>query len=356
MRGGAHAPQREADAHGREHDVGQHHQHQQGEDVLADGAAVQHDQEQRDLRDTLRREAHRRGEGGVDSRDVGAEEGRADLARERDEGQRQDRLQGQLGKVQAEVETRGGEEQRDEEALGGAAHAGHDVAPHLVRQEGEGGPEEERAQGAVQPHLFGGDDDEEEAAEEHAEGELRHVQQPVHETEEMRQQLAGHEPRDDGEPEDLGDDDGHLHRVEAAAVLVRREALADGEAYDEEGDQLDDDDGGEYLHADGLAQPALVDERLRDDAQAGEGEHAGEAEGLREAEAQLEVEEVIGRDCEGDQHRERHGEHGGEEDPAADGGDEAADVQLLHPDEEEEHEDADAEDELDFPCRCGRGR
>ena len=164
----------------------------------------------------------------------------------------------------------------------------------------------------------------------------------------MRQQLAGHEPRDDGEPEDLGDDDGHLHRVEAAAVLVRREALADGEAYDEEGDQLDDDDGGEYLHADGLAQPALVDERLRDDAQAGEGEHACEAEGLREAEAQLEVEEVIGRDCEGDQHRERHGEHGGEEDPAADGGDEAADVQLLHPDEEEEHEDADAENEFDL--------
>ena len=159
--------------------------------------------------------------------------------------------------------------------------------------------------------------------------------------------MLAHEPRDDGEPDDLGDDDGHVRRVEAA-VLVRREVLADGKTHDEEGDQLDDDDGGEYLHADGLAQPALVDERLRDDAEAGEGEHAGETEGLREAETQLEVEEVIGRDCEGDEHREGHGKHSGEEDPAADGGDEAGDVQLFQPDEEEEHEDADAEDELDF--------
>ena len=106
----------------------------------------QHDQEQRDLRDTFCREADSRGERSVDPRDVGAEERHADFAHQGNEGQRQDRLHGQLGEVQAEVETRGGEEERHEETLCGAAHAGHDVAPHLVRQEGERGPEEQRAQ------------------------------------------------------------------------------------------------------------------------------------------------------------------------------------------------------------------
>ena len=200
----------------------------------------------------------------------------------------------------------------------------------------------------MQPHHFGGYDDKEEAAKEHAEGELRYVQQPVQETERPRQELAGHEPRDDGESEDLGDDDAHLHRVGATAVLVRREMLTDGEAYDEESDQLDDDDGREYLHAHGLTQSAFVDESLRDDAQAGEGEHAGEAERLGEAEAELQVEQEVGRDRERNEHRERHGEQRGKEDAAADGGEESRDVQFLHPDEEEEHEDPDAEDEVDL--------
>ena len=167
----------------------------------------------------------------------------------------------------------------------------------------------------------------------------------MQETEDAWHQLAGHEPGDDSEPQDFSDGQGHGHHFKAA-LLSGRIALANGEADYEQGDELDDDDGGEDLDADGLAQTPLVDEGFRDDAEAGEREHAGQAKGLSKAEIELEVENVVRCDGEGDKHRKNHGDYGGEEDSAADCGDEARDIEFLQANEEEEHENADAKDEL----------
>ncbi len=116
---------------------------------------MQHYEEQSDFRDALCHKTHRGGERGIYPGDVGADEGRRNLAGQWDQGEGQDGFQGQLHEVQAEIQSRRRKEQGNKEPFGHAAHAGHDVAPHLIWQEGQGGAKEERSQGAVKPDLFG---------------------------------------------------------------------------------------------------------------------------------------------------------------------------------------------------------
>ena len=107
-----------------------------------------------DFCDALGHEPGRERERCVDTGDVGSDEGAGELTRQRDEHEGRSRCGRQAREGKVEVESGRGEEQRDEETLRGAAHAGHDVVAHPLGQPGQGGTEQQRPDSAVQAHLL----------------------------------------------------------------------------------------------------------------------------------------------------------------------------------------------------------
>ena len=231
--------------------------------------------------------------------DVRADKRSDEFAGQGNQRQSQYGLRRQSQELRAQVQARGREEQRDKEAFRRASHAGHDVAAHLVGQHGEGRSKEQRSQGAVQPHAFGGDDHQEQAAQQQPEGELGHLQESVQMDYHPGQHPCGDEPGYEGEPDHLTYDGRYAQPVQRVAVSSCVEVLANGKSHHEQGDQLCDDHGGEDLNAHRLPDAPFVYKRLGDYAKAREGQDPGQSQSLGEFEAQLEVYEVVGGDRQG---------------------------------------------------------
>ena len=124
--------------------------------------------------------------------------------------------------------------------------------------------------------------------------------------------------------------------------------LADAESDHQQRHQLGDERGGEDPDSDGLPEMAFVDQHLGRDAQAGQRQNPGQGDGFGEAEAQPEVVDDVGGDRQSGQQGNEDGQRRGEEVPAANGGHEPVDVELVQSDEEEQEKDADAEQDLNL--------
>ena len=118
--------------------------------------------------------------------------------------------------------------------------------------------------------TFGPYHHQEQPAEQQTEGELRHLHEAMQRNYHLRENLGGHEPCDNREPEYLPDDGRDAKPVQSVALASSVEMLTDGEPDDEEGNQLSDYHGREDLDADGIPETSFVDQHLGNDSEAGE--------------------------------------------------------------------------------------
>ena len=176
--------------------------------------------------------------GRFEAGDVCAQERCKEFAGKRHQGQGEYRARRQIQKFQAQMQTRGREEQRNKEALSGPPHSRHDVTPHLVGERGEGGAKEQRSERAMESHLFGAYDHEEESAQQHAERELRHSQKTMQQDNDLRKHLGRHQPRNQREAENLSDESQYADRAQSCALFARGEVLTYGKPHHEQSNQL----------------------------------------------------------------------------------------------------------------------
>ena len=126
------------------------------------------------------------------------------------------------------------------------------------------------------------------------------------------------------------------------------------ESYKQQGEDLGDNDGGEYSQADGFLEVSTVGEHLYDEAEAGKGEDACQSEAFVEGQSQGEIQgEKVGGDSQGGHQGYEEGNYRCCEVASAYGGEESAKVNLVEADEEEEDEDADGKEEVGFGGQMG---
>ena len=343
---------RESDGLRHQQDVAEHNQHQQRKDALVDDVGVEQHQQQGDFGDALGHQSGGVGVGVVQPHGKGAGEGPGEFAQQRHRHQRQNGQAGQVEERQVETQPGGGEEQRNEQPLGGAPHPRHDFLPQMGRQSGQRRAEQQRPQRAVQPDALGGGHYQEQPAQQHPESEMRHIQQPVQRGHQRRNQLDRQRPDHHGKAGNLPQQNqdalpaqrpGVGRRLAAAAVG----RLADGETHQQQRQQFGDDDGGEDFQADGFFQQPLVGQHLGHQPQAAQRQDAGQGQGVGEIQPQGEIAQLVAPQIGGHHHRgaqrDEHRQCGGNEEAPPQGGDEAGDVDFVQADEEEEQEDAHAQ-------------
>ena len=120
---------READDLRCQQDVSEHDENEQRKDALIEGAGLEQDEKEGDLRHPLRHQPRGQDQRRVQARQVGADESAGKLSQHRDEQQGDDGLWRQADEGEIQMQAGRGEEEGNEQAFRGAARSPDREAP-----------------------------------------------------------------------------------------------------------------------------------------------------------------------------------------------------------------------------------